>query len=215
MASKVKEFVNEQTQVLAEQAARLRRARGKAVRGAAAKSAQGIRALQDPVRVVTHSGVKLTNVSHEAVLSLMALQLEVVTSARADAAAQLERVAQSDNVTDLLRGQADELRAVRERVVSDVNRAVSIVRNAGRGAREVATETYTGVARPRRQPRLGQSRRHDTRACVMKIRTSLRIQDPGAEPGSQYFDVSEERKLQNAAAGSLVPHLARVRLAGK
>ena len=38
MASKVKEFVNEQTQVLAEQAARLRRARGKAVRGAAAKS---------------------------------------------------------------------------------------------------------------------------------------------------------------------------------
>ena len=148
MASKVKEFVNEQAQVLAEQAARLRRAPGKAVRGAAARSAKGIRALQDPVRVVTHSGVKLTNVSHEAVLSLMALQLEVVTSALSDAAAQLERVAQSDNVTDLVRGQADELRAVRERVVSDVNRAVSIVRNAGRGARKVAAETYTKVARP-------------------------------------------------------------------
>jgi phasin family protein len=148
MASKVKEFVNEQAQVLAEQATRLRRAPGKVVRSAAAKSAKGIRALQDPVRVVTHSGVKLTNVSHEAVLSLMALQLEVVTSALSDAAAQLERVAQSDNVTDLVRGQADELRAVRERVVSDVNRAVSIVRNAGRGARAVATETYTKVARP-------------------------------------------------------------------
>ena len=148
MASKVKEFVNEQAQVLAEQATRLRRAPGKAVRGVAAKSAKGIRALQDPVRVVTHSGVKLTNVSHEAVLSLMALQLEVVTSALSDAAAQLERVAQSDNVTDLVRGQADELRAVRARVVSDVNRAVSIVRNAGRGARAVATETYTKVARP-------------------------------------------------------------------
>ncbi len=148
MASKVKEFVNEQAQVLAEQATRLRRAPGKVVRGAAAKSAKGIRALQAPVRVVTHSGVKLTNVSHEAVLSLMALQLEVVTSALSDAAAQLERVAQSDNVTDLVRGQADELRAVRERVVSDVNRAVSIVRNAGRGAREVATETYAKVARP-------------------------------------------------------------------
>jgi len=148
MASKVKEFVNEQAQVLAEQATRLRRAPGKAVRGVAAKSAKGIRALQDPVRVVTHSGVKLTNVSHEAVLSLMALQLEVVTSALSDAAAQLERVAQSDNVTDLVRGQAEELRAVRERVVSDVNRAVSIVRNAGRGARAVATETYAKVARP-------------------------------------------------------------------
>ena len=148
MASKVKQFVNEQAQVLAEQATRLRRAPGKVVRGAAAKSAKGIRALQAPVRVVTHSGVKLTNVSHEAVLSLMALQLEVVTSALSDAAAQLERVAQSDNVTDLVRGQADELRAVRARVVSDVNRAVSIVRNAGRGARAVATETYTKVARP-------------------------------------------------------------------
>ena len=148
MASKVKEFVNEQAQVLAEQAARLRQAPGKVVRGAAAKSAKGIRALQDPVRVVTHSGVKLTNVSHEAVLSLMALQLEVVTSALSDAAAQLERVAQSENVKDLVSGQADELRAVRERVVSDVNRAVAIVRNAGRGARAVATETYTKVARP-------------------------------------------------------------------
>jgi len=148
MASKVKQFVNEQAQVLAEQATRLRRAPGKVVRGAAAKSAKGIRALQAPVRVVTHSGVKLTNVSHEAVLSLMALQLEVVTSALSDAAAQLERVAQSDNVTDLVRGQADELRAVRARVVNDVNRAVSIVRNAGRGARAVATETYTKVARP-------------------------------------------------------------------
>ena len=148
MISKVKEFVNEQAQVLAEQAARLRQAPGKVVRGAAAKSAKGIRALQDPVRVVTHSGVKLTNVSHEAVLSLMALQLEVVTSALSDAAAQLERVAQSDNVTDLVRGQADELRAVRERVVSDVNRAVSIVRDAGRGARAVATETYAKVAKP-------------------------------------------------------------------
>jgi len=78
----------------------------------------------------------------------MALQLEVVTSALSDAAAQLERVAQSENVKDLVSGQADELRAVRARVVSDVNRAVAIVRNAGRGARAVATETYTKVARP-------------------------------------------------------------------
>ena len=65
-----------------------------------------------------------------------------------EAAAQLERVAQSDNVKDLVSGQADELRAVRARVVSDVGRAVSIVRDAGRGARAVATETYAKVARP-------------------------------------------------------------------
>ena len=45
--------------------------------GAAAASAKRVRALQEPVRVVTHSGVRLTNVSHEALLNLMALQLDV------------------------------------------------------------------------------------------------------------------------------------------
>ena len=161
MASKVKEFVNEQAQVLAEQAARLRQAPGKVVRGAAAKSAKGIRALQDPVRVVTHSGVKLTNVSHEAVLSLMALQLEVVTSALSDAAAQLERVAQSENVKDLVSGQADELRAVRERVVSDVNRAV-------------ATETYTKVARPAKTAKAKTTRARKAKRTVRKARTKAK-----------------------------------------
>ena len=174
MASKVKEFVNEQAQVLAEQAARLRQAPGKVVRGAAAKSAKGIRALQDPVRVVTHSGVRLTNVSHEAVLSLMALQLEVVTSALSDAAAQLERVAQSENVKDLVSGQADELRAVRERVVSDVNRAVAIVRNAGRGARAVATETYTKVARPAKTAKAKTTRARKAKRTVRKARTKAK-----------------------------------------
>ncbi len=164
MASKVKEFVNEQAQVLAGQASKLRRAPGKVVRGAAAASAKRVRALQDPVRVVTHSGVKLTNVSHEALLSLMALQLEVVTSALSDAAAQLERVAQAENVRDLVSGQADELRAVRERVAGDVNRAVAIVREAGRGARQVATETYTRVARPAK--RAAASRRRRSAPCA-------------------------------------------------
>jgi phasin family protein len=153
MVSQVKKFMNDENRIFTEQARLLRKAPGKAVRGVAAKSAKGIRALQEPVRVLTHSGVKLTNVSHEAVLDLMALQLEVVTRALSDAAAQLERVAQSDNVRDLVSGQAEELRAVRERVVSDVGRAVSIVRDAGRGARKVATETYTKVARPAKTTR--------------------------------------------------------------
>jgi hypothetical protein len=153
MISKVREFVSEQQQMLAAQARKLGTAPGKVVRGAAARSAKRIKALQEPVRVVTHSGVQLTNVSHEALLGLMALQLEVVTSALSDAASQLERVAQSDNVMDLVRGQADELRATRERVVSDVNRAVAIVKDAGRGVRKVANETYTKVAKPARAAR--------------------------------------------------------------
>jgi hypothetical protein len=148
MVSQVKKFMNDENEIFAEQARLLRKAPGKAVRGAAARSAKRVRALQEPVRVITHSGVKLTNVSHEALLNLMALQLEVVNSALSDAASQLERVAQSDNVRDLVSGQADELRATRARVVDEMNRAVAIVKHAGRGVRNVATEAYTKVARP-------------------------------------------------------------------
>ena len=172
MVSKVKEFVNEQKQVLSSQARRLGRAPGKVVRNAAARSAKRIKALQEPVRVVTHSGVKLTNVSHEALLGLMALQLEVVTSALSNAAAQLERVAQSDNVMDLVRGQADDLRATRDRVVKDVKRAVSIVKDAGLGARDVATETYTKVVK--RGPAAKPTRARKAKRAVRKTKAKVR-----------------------------------------
>ena len=176
MASKVKQFVSAQAQVLGGQANKLRRAPGNVVRGAAAASAKRVRALQDPVRAVTHSGVRLTNVSHEALLSLMALQLDVVTSALSDAATQLERLAQSDNVTDLVRGQADELRAVRERIVGDVGRAVSIVRDAGRGAREVANETYTKVARAQTKPtKKAKAKARSTRARKSRVQAKPRV----------------------------------------
>jgi hypothetical protein len=176
MVSKVKEFVNEQRQVLSSQARRLGRAPGKVVRNAAARSAKRIKALQEPVRVVTHSGVKLTNVSHEALLGLMALQLEVVTSALSNAAAQLERVSQSDNVMDLVRGQADELRATRERVVKDVKRAVSIVKDAGIGARDVATETYTKVVKrgPAARPAAKSTRARKAKRAVRKTKAKVR-----------------------------------------
>jgi hypothetical protein len=175
MASKVKQFVDEQRQILAEQAERLRTAPGQTLRRAAAQSAQRVRSLQDPVRVVTHSGVKLTNLSHAALLDLMALQLEVVTSALSNAAAQLERVSTSDNVMDVVRGQAGELRATRERIVKDMGRAVAIVSDAGRGARNVATATYSKVVKPA-QPRAtkGPGRKPAAKRAVRKAKTKVR-----------------------------------------
>jgi hypothetical protein len=148
MVSKVKEFVSEQAQSLNKQARALGKAPGKMVRGAAAKSAKRIRALQEPVRVATDSGVKLGNLSHDALLKLLALQLDVVTGALADAASQLERLSQTDNVRDLLRAQVDELRATRERIVADVNRAIAIAKDAGRGVKAVATDSYARVTKP-------------------------------------------------------------------
>jgi hypothetical protein len=89
-----------------------------------------------------------------------------------NAAAQLERVAQSDNVMDLVRGQADDLRATRDRVVKDVKRAVSIVKDAGLGARDVATETYTKVVK--RGPAAKPTRARKTKRAVRKTKAKVR-----------------------------------------
>ena len=153
MHAGISELIDEQTKGLAELVEGFRKSRVAAARKAAIESAARIKALNGRVRSLAHSGVKLTNVSHAALLDLLALQLEVVTSALSDAAAQLERVAQSDHVMDLVCGQADELRATLERVVNDLNRAVSIVRDAGRGVRDGATETHMKVAKPSKAPK--------------------------------------------------------------
>jgi len=151
MASKIKDFVNEQREILAEQASRLRRDPVKAARAATAKSAERIKALKDPIRAVSRSGVKLTAISQATAERLIHLQEQLVTSALNDAANQLERAARADDVTALVRDQADVLRATRERIVSDIAEAVTILKDAGGDVRKVATHTYesvTGKAAP-------------------------------------------------------------------
>jgi phasin family protein len=148
MISKARELLNEQTEFLGEQAKLLRSAPGELVRNAAAKSAQRIKSLKDPVRVVTRSGVKLTNISQDALQNLLELQLEIVTSALSNAAAQLDRVAKAGSLRELVGVQAEELKAARERISKDVTRVVEILRAAGRGVRNVATDTIEDVRNP-------------------------------------------------------------------
>ncbi len=73
---------------------------------------------------------------------------------------------------DLVRGQADELRATRERVVNDVKRAVSIVKDAGIGARDVATETYAKVVKrgPAARPAAKSTRVRKAKRAVRKTK---------------------------------------------
>lgn len=151
MASKIKEFVNEQRQILAEQADRLRTEPVKAARAATAKSAARIKALNPRIRAVSRSGVKLTAISQATAERLIQLQEQLVTSALTDAATQLERAARADDVRALVKDQAAVLRATRERIVSDISEAVSILKDAGGDVRKVASHTYesvTGKATP-------------------------------------------------------------------
>ena len=146
MMNKIKDFVTEQSQAVAEQAQRFSKEPAQVARDAAVKSAGRIKSLKDPIRALSRSGVKLTAISQGPAQSLIELQAEIVTSALTEAAEQLERAARTENVMDLLRDQADVLRATRERIVSDISQAVAIFKDAGGDVRKVATQTYAKVA---------------------------------------------------------------------
>ena len=148
MVSKARKLMQEQVEFAGEQARVFRQAPGVLVRRAAAKSAAGVKALQKPVRVVTRSGVRLTTLSQHTVQSLLELQLEVVTAALTSAAEQLERVARARSMRALIGGQADELRAARERIAADIAQVLAILRRAGKGVRAVATDAYADVVKP-------------------------------------------------------------------
>jgi phasin family protein len=142
----VKDFVVGQAEGLAKVAQELRKKPVAAARDAAAKSAENLKALKDPVRAFARSGVKLTTISQGTANSLIELQERIVASALNDAAAQLERAAASESLQDMLRNQASVLMDARERIVADMAQALTILRGAGGDVREVATQAYGKTA---------------------------------------------------------------------
>jgi phasin family protein len=147
MFAQIQNFMTEQTNALAEQAQKFREDPVESARGAATGSAEGLKSLKDPVRVIARSGVKLTAISQNALQGLIELQSEIVTSALTDAVNRLERAARADNVIDLMQEQAEALRATRDRMVDEVARAFAIFKDAGRDVGEVATQTYSKVVK--------------------------------------------------------------------
>jgi hypothetical protein len=145
MFNQIQEFVTEQTQALAGQAQKFRDDPVETVREAAVTSAEGVKSLKQPVRVIARSGVKLTAISQTALQGLIELQSEIVTSALTDAAVRLERAARADNVVDLLQEQAEALRATRDRIVDEASQAMVIFRHAGRDVARVASQAYAKV----------------------------------------------------------------------
>ena len=91
MINRIKDFVTEQGQALADRAGKLGERPVKAARRATAQSAERIKALKDPIRAVSRSGVKLTAISQSTAERLIEWQAQIVTSALTDAATQLER----------------------------------------------------------------------------------------------------------------------------
>lgn len=147
MMVKVKEVVIEQAQALADQAERLRKMPVEAARGAAARSADTVKSMRDPVRALTRSGVKLTAVSQSTLQRLIELQEQIITSAMSDAAGQLERAAGATSVSELARIQGKVLLAARERIVKDMAQAMAILKEAGTELGKVAAESGSTARR--------------------------------------------------------------------
>ena len=173
MVSKARKLMNEQVEFAGEQARVFRQAPGTLVRRAAAKSAARVKALQRPVRAVTRSGVRLTTLTQHTVQSLLELQLEVITSVLTSAAAQLERVSRSRSLRGAVGGQAEELRAARDRIAADLERVLDILTRAGRGVRTVAEDAYEdAVGRAAEAEAPVRRRRKAAKRAVRKVARS-------------------------------------------
>jgi hypothetical protein len=138
MHAGMSEFVAEQMKGLTEMVTELRRSRVAAAREAAVESAARIKSLNQRVRSLARSGVRVTAASQGAVQSLIELQEDIVTSALNDAAAQMERLAYTESVRDLARVQGEILHAARQRIVDDIARAVTVLKSAAGDVRKAA-----------------------------------------------------------------------------
>ncbi len=155
------------------------------MRDAVTGSAENLKSLKSPVRVIARSGVKLTTVSQSAVQNLIELQSEVVTSALTDVALRLERATRAASIVDLVRDQIEltpgdacahgRRRQPRRRDLQDAGREFRGVahsclrqhrRKEGQGAADEATKR--SVARPLKLPRLLRRKRAARKAPVAR-----------------------------------------------
>jgi len=173
MHAGMSEFLDEQRKGLAELVENFRKSRVAAARKAAVQSAARIKALNVRVRELARSGVRLSNISQGAAESLIELQAEIVTAALTDAADQLERATRTVSVPDLVRDQAEVLKAARERIVDDIARTVKILKAAAGDVREVAARsTAAATATPKKTVRRpAKAKRAVRKSAVVKRAT--------------------------------------------
>jgi len=169
-------FMSEKSQALADQAQKFRKDPELFIRKALAGSAESLKSLKSPIRVMAHSGVKFTVVSQTAVQNLIELESEVITSALTAAAKRCERAARSEDLVDLVLDQAEMFATTRDRVVDEATRAVEIFKVAGRDMRKVGTHVYEQVFQPVEEelPKAATTRARKAKRPVRKTGRTVR-----------------------------------------
>lgn len=130
MTVHLSDFIAEQSKGLVDLMKNLRQSQVKAAREAARSSAARVKSLNQRVRTLAQSGLRLNEVSHGAAQDLIELQAEIVTSALTDASVQIERLSYTETARDFARMQGEVLHAARQRIVDDLARAVAALKGA-------------------------------------------------------------------------------------
>jgi len=130
MTVHLSDFIAEQSKGLVDLMKNLRQSQVKAAREAARSSAARVKSLNQRVRTLAQSGLRLNEVSHGAAQDLIELQADIVTSALTDAAVQIERLSYTETARDFARMQGEVLHAARQRIVDDLARAVAALKGA-------------------------------------------------------------------------------------
>lgn len=147
----INEFIEEQRKGLAELLENLSKSRVAAARQAARQSASRIKELNGRVRALAQSGVRLTAVSQGAAQGLIELHADIVNAALNEAAAQIERLAYTESVRDLARMQTEVLQSARQRIVDDIARAMTILKDAAGDARKAVAPAPVAAQPARRK----------------------------------------------------------------
>jgi hypothetical protein len=141
MSAHLSEFIAEQREGLVDLMKSLRQSQVKAAREAARSSAERIKSLNQRVRALAKSGLRVNEVSHGAAQDLIELQADIVTSALNDAATQIERLSYTETARDFARLQGEVMLAARQRIVDDLARAVTALKGAAGDVRKAVAQS--------------------------------------------------------------------------
>jgi len=141
MSINLSEIIAEQRRGLVDLMKNLRQSRVQAAREAARSSAQRIKSLNQRVRTLAKSGLRVNEASHGAAQNLIELQADIVTSALTDAAGQIERLSYTETARDFARLQGEVMQATRQRIVEDLARAVTALKGAAGDVRKAVVRS--------------------------------------------------------------------------
>jgi hypothetical protein len=170
MSAHLSEFIAEQREGLVDLMKSLRHSQVKAAREAARSSAARIKSLNQRVRALAKSGLRVNEVSHGAAQNLIELQADIVTTALTDAAAQIERLSYTETARDFARLQGEVMQAARQRIVDDLARAVTALRGAAGEVRKAVVQP--GTTKPARAKRAVRRRAKAKPQAKAKVKTS-------------------------------------------